>query len=435
MEVVSLVKNEIQEIPDDTSPNCPRLSTLLLFDNEIRHIPECFFMHMNALTTLDLSRNDCLTRLPHSLSNLRTLTSLILNGCSKLEYIPPLGELRSLLRLEISGCFIQVPPEGLENLINLKWLDMSSNVDLELVPGSFLPRLTNIQYLDLYGCSGIKVEDIEGMDFLECFAGAFVDRENLNRYVQQTLNNGHGPHTYSIHYQDRIHKGHWEKFCYPEPLSKCSRTMCIKDCEELSNALPIDIVKLSVQDNSQWVCLCSALSSNPLSPFELEEIKIQHCTKLKSLFCLSCSLCANIQKLQSLRLSHLESLTTICNKDIVNLIQPWFATGMFSQLKDFDISNCHGIKTLMTSSLASHLQNLESITVSNCDSMEQIFAVTFDDNDSIKIILPKLNFLWVSCLPQIKTVSERILVCKYGFRPCITGCPKLCEPRIEYLPL
>ncbi|QCE12791.1 disease resistance protein RPS5 [Vigna unguiculata] len=253
LEVVSLVNNEIQEISDGTSPNCPRLSTLLLFDNEIRHIPECFFRHMNALTTLDLSRNDCLTRLPHSLSNLRTLTSLMLNGCSKLEYIPPLGELQSLLRLEISRCLIQVPPEGLENLVNLKWLDMSSNVDLELVPGSFLPSLTNIQYLDLWGCSGIKVEDIEGMNFLECFAGAFVDRENLNRYVQQTRDSAYGPQTYSIHYQDRSHKGDWKKFCYQEPLTefKC-RTMCIKDCEELPYVLPRDLVKLSVKENGQW---------------------------------------------------------------------------------------------------------------------------------------------------------------------------------------
>ncbi|XP_027929819.1 probable disease resistance protein At4g27220 [Vigna unguiculata] len=246
LEVVSLANDKIQEIPDGTSPNCPRLSTLLLFDNEIRHIPECFFMHMNALTTLDLSRNDRLTRLPHSLSNLRTLTSLMLNGCSQLKYIPPLGDLQALLRLDISGCFIHVPPEGLENLVNLKWLDMSSNVDLELVPGSFLPSLTNIQYLDLYGCSGIKVEDIEEMNFLECFAGAFVDRENLNRYVQQTRDSAYGPQNYSIHYQDRSYKGHWEKFWNREFLSekyKC-RTMCIKDCEELSYVLPRDLVKL-----------------------------------------------------------------------------------------------------------------------------------------------------------------------------------------------
>ena len=430
MEVVSLVKNEIQEIPDDTSPNCPRLSTLLLFDNEIRHIPECFFMHMNALTTLDLSRNDCLTRLPHSLSNLRTLTSLILNGCSKLEYIPPLGELRSLLRLEISCCFIQIPPEGLENLVNLKWLDMSNDVNLKLVPGSFLPSLTNIQYLDLYGCSGIKAEDIQGMNFLECFAGAFVDRENLNRYVRQTLDSGYGPQTYSI--QGGSHK--WQavkfwKFWYRKRLSesKYRTTMCIEDCKELSYVLPRDLVMLSVERNEQWIWLCVALASN--DPSSLKKIKIHHCTRLKSLFCLSCYLCANIQSLQSLTLSHLESLITICNED--NYLPRY----MFSQLKHFRISYCHGIKTLMTSSLVSHLQNLESISVLSCDSMEQIFAVTSDDNDSIKITLPKLTTLRVQYLPQLKTVSERILVCKYGLRLDITDCPKLCEPRIEYLAL
>ncbi|KAL9296717.1 hypothetical protein ACSQ67_022613 [Phaseolus vulgaris] len=42
LEAVSLANNRIIEIPEGTSPNCPRLSTLLLFDNLIEHIPSVF---------------------------------------------------------------------------------------------------------------------------------------------------------------------------------------------------------------------------------------------------------------------------------------------------------------------------------------------------------------------------------------------------------
>ncbi|KAL9297379.1 hypothetical protein ACSQ67_023275 [Phaseolus vulgaris] len=428
LETVSLAKNRIKEIPEGTSPNCPRLSTLLLFDNLIKHIPECFFTHMNALTTLDLSQNK-LTCLPHSLSNLRSLTSLTLNECSYLEYIPPLGELQSLLRLQISGCSIQAVPEGLENLMNLEWLDLSFNPKLKLVPGSFLPSLTNIQYLSLFGCSGISVEDVEGMTMLECFSGTFVGRDNLNRYVRETLDSGYGPHTYLIEYQDCNDKGHWNPLFHITTLGKFDcQTIQIGDCKELSYVLPRDLAILFVEDNHQWECFCAPLSSN--SPNLLTKISVFKCTNLKSLFCLSCSLCANIS-LQYLSLYDMESLTAICKEDIANLVPS--PRAIFSYLKRFEIYHCHGIKTLLTPSLVPQLQNLEFLSVSNCNSMEQIFAESYDD--SIKITLPKLTTLEVTCLPKLKMVCKGILVCKSGFMLDMTDCLNSCQPIIEYVAL
>ncbi|XP_014496898.2 probable disease resistance protein At5g43730 [Vigna radiata var. radiata] len=312
LETVSLANNSIEEIPYGTSPYCPRLSTLLLFDNSIGHIPESFFTYMNALKTFGLSEKHNLTCLPRSLSNVRSLTSLMLHECSKLNDIPPLGELRSLLRLQISGCSIQALPEGLKNLINLKWLDLSNNVNLELVLGSFLSSLTNIQYLNLWICSGgIKVEDVKRMTMLECFAGTFVDKDNLNRYVREILDNGNGPQTYLIHYLDWKQNGRkmplWGRE-YRLSTFMC-RTMSFRDCKELSHVLPRDLMKLLLDCNNHWVCVCDALSSNDSSP--LEEICIRDWTKLTSLFCSSCSLCTRIRNFQSLKLDYLESLTTI----------------------------------------------------------------------------------------------------------------------------
>ncbi|XP_017416365.1 putative disease resistance protein At4g10780 [Vigna angularis] len=255
LETVSLANNTIEEIPYGTSFNCPRLSTLLLFDNSIGHIPEDFFTYMNALKTLGLSEKHNLTSLPRSLSNVRSLTSLMLYECSELNDIPPLGELQSLLRLQISGCSIEALPEGLENLINLKWLDLSNNVNLELVPGSFLSSLTNIQYLNLWLCSGgIEVEDVEGMTMLECFAGTFVDQDNLNRYVREILDSANGPQTYLIHYLD------WKQNGRKRPLWGCEsllstfmcRIMSFRDCNELSHVLPRNLLKLLLDCNDHW---------------------------------------------------------------------------------------------------------------------------------------------------------------------------------------
>ncbi|XP_068487841.1 probable disease resistance protein At4g27220 [Phaseolus vulgaris] len=432
LEAVSLAKNRIKEIPEGTSPNCPRLSTLLLFDNLIEHIPGCFFTHMNALTTLDLSQNIFLTCLPHSLCDLRSLTSLTLNECLNLEYIPPLGELQSLLRLQISCCSIEAAPEGLENLMNLEWLDLSMNSKLKLVPGSFHPNLTNIQYLNLGGCPGIGVEDVEGMTMLEYFSGTFVVRDslNLNRYVRETLDRGYGPQTYLIHYWND--EGHWEPSSREETqIEFDSRTRNIGDCEELWYALPRDLAILSVENNHQWECFCAPLSSN--RPKHLTDISLYGCRNLKSLFCLSCSLCANIESLQYLSLYDLESLIAICQEDIANLMPLPSLIGIFSDLKRFDISYCHEIKTLLTPSLVPQLQNLEFLSVWNCNSMEQIFAESYDDG--IKTTLPTLTTLYVNNLPRLKMVCKGILVCKSGFKLVITDCPNSCQPRIEYVAL
>ncbi|XP_057746080.1 probable disease resistance protein At4g27220 [Arachis stenosperma] len=129
LDLVSLNKNLIREIPVGISPYCPSLLTLILRNNDISSIPECFFTHMKALAILDLSQNHSLTSLPDSLSDLTCLVSLVLRYCLELKYVPTLGRLQKLSRLVISGTSVEVVPD-LEMLTNLRWLDLSHNEEL-----------------------------------------------------------------------------------------------------------------------------------------------------------------------------------------------------------------------------------------------------------------------------------------------------------------
>ncbi|KAL5540007.1 hypothetical protein UlMin_043962, partial [Ulmus minor] len=116
---VSLTDNHLLSLPSNASPRCPRLSTLLLNHNWIKEIPDCFFMHLNMLTVLDLSDNYDLRSLPSSISNLRSLTALLLVGCNRLQYVPSLENLTALRRLDISHTRIAEVPQGIEMLVNL----------------------------------------------------------------------------------------------------------------------------------------------------------------------------------------------------------------------------------------------------------------------------------------------------------------------------
>jgi disease resistance protein RPS2 len=91
--IVSLMQNEIEEIPSSHSPMCPNLSSLFLRDNkELRSIADSFFKQLHGLKVLDLSCTG-IKNLPESVSDLMSLTALLLNGCWKLRYVPSLKKL------------------------------------------------------------------------------------------------------------------------------------------------------------------------------------------------------------------------------------------------------------------------------------------------------------------------------------------------------
>ncbi|PIN22141.1 hypothetical protein CDL12_05148 [Handroanthus impetiginosus] len=75
LEKVSLMNNTMIEIPDGMSPDCPKLTTLILSHNPLKFIPDSFFSKLVNLCFLDLSKTD-IEKLPNSLSNLEILRAL-----------------------------------------------------------------------------------------------------------------------------------------------------------------------------------------------------------------------------------------------------------------------------------------------------------------------------------------------------------------------
>lgn len=419
LEKVSLIKNNIEEIPEGTSPKCPNLSTLIFSGNPLHHIPDCFFSHLNALTVLDLSCNPFLTLLPNTVSNLRSLISLLLGGCKSLEYVPPLGQLQALSRLDISGTSIRKVPAGLQELINLKWLDLSENYKLTLSPGSVLHNLTNIQYLDIrynYGSAKVNAEDVQGMTMLEHFAGSFHDRDNFNNYVQATLNRDGGPKSYYLHLGIGPQYSLDHSYDYNFPTNDDYRIVSFGDCKNLDHVLPTDVSRLCIAENKQWINLCDVISFR--GPSSLMYIDIHYCPKLESLFCLTCQcpLCSNLQNIRSLSLTNLAGLEKVFPPG-----------GMFSHIKHLEVSKCHKIEKLLTIGPLLQLKNLVTLDVKCCYSMEEIFTVriTEDGGHVNEITLPKLTRLEFRDLPQLKTVWRGIIKCGSSPRLNIIACPKL----------
>uniref|UniRef100_A0A2N9ETS5 Disease resistance protein winged helix domain-containing protein n=1 Tax=Fagus sylvatica TaxID=28930 RepID=A0A2N9ETS5_FAGSY len=142
LEKVSLMHNKISEIPSSLSPRCPKLSTMMLQHNSLRTIPDSFFvhMHMHELKVIDLSYN-CIEYFPNSLSNLENLMSLLLRECDKIEHVPSLAKLTALRRLDLVQTTISEVPNGLEMLVNLRYLDLYSP-NLKMLPVGTFAKLS-----------------------------------------------------------------------------------------------------------------------------------------------------------------------------------------------------------------------------------------------------------------------------------------------------
>ncbi|MCE3050905.1 hypothetical protein HAX54_048399 [Datura stramonium] len=150
LDKVSFIFSYLKGIPDDMAPNCSILSTLLLSSCSLRRIPESFFQYMNNLQVLYFSFNRKLMDFSSCMSNLGSVRVLSLGECKELRFIPPLGKLKNLRVLDVSGTSIK-----------------------------------ELQYLKLPLCMNARAEDLASLELLEEFRDGFHDLHNFNKFMRK----------------------------------------------------------------------------------------------------------------------------------------------------------------------------------------------------------------------------------------------------------
>ncbi|KAF5735816.1 putative disease resistance protein [Tripterygium wilfordii] len=167
-----------------------KVSTVLIDGNRFcREVPQTFFHGMEGLKVLSFLYPR-LKMLPQSLSHMANLLVLVLRSCKLLEDVTCIGELKTLIALEISGAnslegipedfFEQMPqlrslnlcglqiktlPSSLSNLTELQWLILSQCSGLTTVP--ILRALKNLEMIDLSGAASFKKFQDKNIDFLQ----------------------------------------------------------------------------------------------------------------------------------------------------------------------------------------------------------------------------------------------------------------------------
>ncbi|GLU05983.1 hypothetical protein SLE2022_230540 [Rubroshorea leprosula] len=420
---LSLMANDILEVPLSLSPKCSTLSTLILSSNSnLSEIPESFFGEMLTLKVLDLS-STAVETLPTSISKLKNLSTLRLQLCKKLKYLPSLANLKELKKLDLHRAGIEVVPQGMGMLISLEYLDLLFCPNLKEIPTGILLNLSSLQYLAVCFLRETTIvrnfEEVARLKKLETLECNFDGIQDFNYFVNK-FKDFQRAITYSLlvgSAEDRLRRSKHE--------------LVITGCEigEECIVLPNKLEDLSIIGLKN---MGSSLSKIALleKANELRACNIRSCEEIECVVELDSSSssslpCPVFDKLEELWLSQLPRLC-----ELVRVEGEATPPHVFSNLKSLCVAHCWGIRKLLPLELLQTLQNLESITVYFCHQMQEIIASLDSDassSDKFTFTFPKLRELYLFSLPQLKSIcsAKGVMVCNSIEKIEMVGCPKL----------
>ncbi|GLT26873.1 hypothetical protein SLA2020_019130 [Shorea laevis] len=428
LDKVSLMKNVISCIPQNMSPKCLMLSTLILEGNEgLRQISEWVFGNMPRLKFLDLS-NTSIEVLPNSICNLEYLTALILCRCKSLERMPSLSKLKALKKLDLDEAGPREAPEGIEMLENLEYLDLSCP-NLRVLPRGKISKLFRLQCLRKHRIfpTEMRGEEVARFEMLEWFEGRFDWLKDYSSFVSKLNPFGRPSHYFiEVGDTDKDEKGHFWKFNNNDLPKQVILSRC-KMGEEDELVLPDGLQDLTIE-------YCNAVGDISIfqkDPTQLRKCALRECQGIGCVVSLSSSSSTSLTVMNNLEVLSLLYLPSL--QDVLK-VEKTISPLIFSNLKQLTIFCCSKLKKLFPCELVQvqGLQNLELIEVDDCRGMEEIIGWEEEEEGNqtttpILIPFPKLRILKLKSLVELKRIcpERRVMVCESLSSINIYFCPKV----------
>ncbi|XP_030453498.1 putative disease resistance protein At4g19050 [Syzygium oleosum] len=384
LEKVFVIENQIRKFPLNMSPNCPKLSTFLLNRSMLTDvvIPDSFFKQLWGLKVLNPS--ECpLTELPNSISNLVNLIALLLRDYWKLRRIPYLGKLRFFRKLDIYGCHCLEALEGLEMLVNLRYLDLTNTRTKRLAKGT-LGTMLNLQYLKV---QVVNTEDIARLRALETLKCYFEDVDDFNKCVKFIKQSNH--RYYMLNVDKEISKFYVEVY----DDARFGNLECIVHIYKWSHAI------VSVGRQCSGICL--------LIPQDVQTLTWRKCDGTTNLFDMG-----PLENLEELKIEEWKNLRVLRRGqdeeiiDIHDSPSPTRAPPLFRSLGVVKIYQCPKLKYLFGHGSKFYLPHLQLIEIRNCEEMVGIIAAVTSLPPHSSLAFPSLTDIEVRHCDKMKRVVE-----------------------------
>ncbi|XP_077232671.1 uncharacterized protein LOC143870046 [Tasmannia lanceolata] len=237
------------EIPANLTAHCPKLTSMnLSYNNFVRRVPYKFHS-FSQLAYLDLWKNNLMGNIPTSRGNLSSLISLDL-GCNSLEGSIPyeLGQLTSLEFLQLSANNLSgMIPQPIYNLSSISTLSLAANHLHGSLPPDLGLSLPNLQWLlmdyNLFtGPIPVSFSNASRLLALDFGWNSFSGLLPMNLGSLQDL--------YILSFTDNWlgSRGKSNDMIFLTSLTNCSGLQKLSlDTNYLSGALPDSIANLSTQ--------------------------------------------------------------------------------------------------------------------------------------------------------------------------------------------
>ncbi|KAM0949759.1 putative leucine-rich repeat domain superfamily, winged helix-like DNA-binding domain superfamily [Dioscorea sansibarensis] len=413
LERVSLMRTQIEAFQGQ--PNCPRLSTLLLQSSYGSVIFfDTFFKHMHNLRVLNLS-NSGIKSLPDSLSDLVNLHALILTDCYQLACLPSLAKLHKLKLLKLGGLSsLKELPHGLENLVKLRHLDISHG-GWRRFPSGALSKMSRLEILFMdrsrwslsYGNNGSNGDaevnstfgEIVRLKKLTKFSANFADVLTFNNYIKKA-----------------------DEFEFLRNFDYFNFILSYEYCG--FNVINLSKEKVALPGTANYLVIgaCNFIQLSDI--FHWDDLRqliycgIHRCNKIERIVESNGVMNGEIvfPSLETLHLTGLHSFRGLCKEKVHE--------ETLKNLRRLLIHTCHKLKYLIPIDLlVNNLQNLEEISVRDCEEMEHIIS---GNTDSAMVSLPKLKELHLYRLRALTSICQgNELVCDSLCKIKIHHCPKL----------
>jgi disease resistance protein RPS2 len=403
---VSFMDNKLTMLPDCVIEQCSEASTLLLQKNELLEaVPDRFLQGFAALRVLNL-HDTGIQSLPRSLLQLRDLGVLNLSYCESLEGLPSLAGLSKLQILDLKCSNIIELPDGMENLRNLRQLDLYNTFELKDFQVGIISKLPRLEVLDMREIAYYFI----GNGAEEETQKAFEELRQLHRLLFLCISFSRIPH---LKFEDLS----WIKKLRGFRILIDPETS--PDWEESTTKVKeVEIHDVDISEESfRQLCTiaesliffqCQGLHEKFLD-LDIKSI----CHGLKSLEFYSMEFYRSLEpngemasdydllpNLEKLRFNYLEGLESI--SELLGYL------GLrFLSLKSIDVSYCSNMKYLLScGDFIQTLPNLEVIMVTSCYELEELFNYDSGQNMALDPIVPKLRTLKLKNLPKLRSLCR-----------------------------